>query len=168
MAVKNQYGSYLWRKEDKEASNEELVCEELCSRVLDDRTLFSQLATKLAESYDRFKARAIRDYVTFQISASEGQHDNIWPDFAVPTVSGKLESVASSFDKDFQPPGTKKLKTIFDDVYSLVEPYLLREHYNRPIGKVISWDATFSFMSKTINDIYCDEELAAMTLTQDP
>jgi hypothetical protein len=84
----------------------------------------------------------------------------------VPTASGKLASIASHFDKDFQPPGTKKLKTIFDEVYSLVEPYLLREHYHRPIGKVISWDATFSFMSKTMNDIYCDADLDAMNITQ--
>ena len=126
--VRNQYGSYLWRKQEKEATNEELVCEEMCSRVLSDRTLFSQLATKLAENYDRFKARAIRDYVTFQISETGGQNEMLWPDLAVPTASGKLASTASHFDKDFQPPGTKKLKTIFYEVYSLVEPYLLREH----------------------------------------
>jgi hypothetical protein len=65
-SVRNQYGRYLWRKEDKEATNEELVCEELCPLVLNDRTLFSQLAAKLAEKYDHYKARAIRDYVTFQ------------------------------------------------------------------------------------------------------
>jgi hypothetical protein len=36
-----------------------------------------------------------------------------------------------------------------------------------PIGKVISWDATFSFMSKTMNDVYCDEELDAMNITHE-
>jgi hypothetical protein len=164
--VRNQYGAYLWRKEDKEAHNEELFCEELCSRVLDDRTLFSQLATELAENYDRYKARAIRDYVTFQMSECGSQTECIWPDFAVPAVSGKSASTASHFDKDFQPPGTKKIKTIFDEVYRLVEPYLLREHYYRPVGKVISWDATFDFMSKTMNDIFCDADLDSMNITQ--
>jgi hypothetical protein len=51
-SVRNYYGRYLWQKEDKEATNEELVCKELCSLVLNDCTLFSQLATKLAENYD--------------------------------------------------------------------------------------------------------------------
>jgi hypothetical protein len=88
-SVRNQYGWYLWQKEDKEATNEESVCEDLCSLVLNDRTLFSQLATKLAENYDRYKARAIRDYVTFQTSETGSQNKSIWPDFAVLTASGK-------------------------------------------------------------------------------
>jgi hypothetical protein len=73
---------------------------------------------------------ARRPNVTFQTSETGSQNKSLWPDFAVPTASGKLALIASHFDKDLKPPGAKKIKTIFDKVYSLVEPYLLQEHYH--------------------------------------
>jgi hypothetical protein len=51
---------------------------------------------------------------------------------------------------------------IFDESFQLVEQDLKRDQFSRFPGECLRWDATYEFLSKTLNDSEIKEELKAL------
>ena len=164
--LRERYSEYVYTAVADGAGGELLVSEEFCLSILDDSILFDAKEREYEEEFHRSKCRAVRDYKAFvqaEMLYNETNKHN-----PVPVQAG--EDFASMwplfgekrYDDDFQYPKANKIRKVFEAAFKLVEKFLLQDLFSRTPGTFISWDATFKFLMRTMDDEESDEENNAL------
>jgi hypothetical protein len=140
-----------------------LVTEEFCLSILDDAIIFKQKEREFEEEFHRSKRRAVSAYKAFVQDEKrfneankvnpvpESDFSTLWPPFG-----------EDRYDHDFQFPKQKKISCVFAAAFKLVEKALLQDLFSRTPDSFISWDATFKFLMRTMDDEESGEENNAL------
>jgi hypothetical protein len=130
------------------------VSEDLCNKVLKNSTVFAHIAQELGEHHQRIQKWAVDDYISFVEQQSKKESSNYkFPEFNL-----------QRFDGQFEPPGEKKLRSVFDKAFDLIYIFLRRILFNQKPGWIIQLDATFKFAIKTKNNPLSGEEFKGLAI----
>jgi hypothetical protein len=164
--LRERYSEYVYTAVADGAGGELLVTEEFCLSILDDSIVFDAKERGYEEEFHRSKCRAVRDYKAFVQAETRYNENNkhnpvpvqaredfasMWPLFG-----------EKRYDDDFQYPKANKIRKVFEAAFKLVEKFLLQDLFSRTPGTLISWDATFKFLMRTMDDEESDEENNAL------
>lgn len=152
--VISRYESYMYTKVAPGHGKEMFVTEDLCAELLTDDTVFLACHRHMVDSFERKRTRALKDYARFIDTQSKDSRSKAdWPQFNI-----------ENHNKLFNPPGKDKLGDVFDKMFQLVHPYLLRDLYNRTPGLCIKWDGTYRYAKMTLQDPESGEDIKVLCI----